>query len=157
MYSVSVPVKVGCVRGGVADEGGLSKGDYCSLKESHTVKPWRAYCGLRHTPLGLATQAVVALGKGFPISASAPQSNVKPAPFTTCTLYNLHTVSPIYTLIGCKEAQHFYSIIVRNRAAKINQLIIPTYCLKTLIFYHTKIMRHPKTIIIIVIITMIRI
>ena len=22
-----------------------------SLKESHTVKPWRAYCGYRHTPL----------------------------------------------------------------------------------------------------------
>ena len=64
---------------------------------------------------------------------------------------------PIYTLIGCKEAQHFYSIIVRNRAAKINKLIIPTYCIKTLIFYHTKIMRHPKTIIIIVIITIIRI
>ena len=26
MYSVSVPVKVGRVRGGVADEGGLSRG-----------------------------------------------------------------------------------------------------------------------------------
>ena len=40
-----------------------------------------------------------------------------------------------------------------NRAAKINQLIILTYCLKILIFYHTKILRYPKTIIIIVIIT----
>ena len=35
------------------------------------------------------------------------------------------------------------------RAAKINQLIILTYCLKILIFYHTKILRYPKTIIII--------
>ena len=41
----------------------------------------------------------------------------------------------------------------RSRAAKINQLIILTYCLKILIFYHTKILRYPKTIIIIVIIT----
>ena len=44
-----------------------------------------------------------------------------------------------------------------TRAAKIYQLIILTYCLKILIFYHTKILRYPKTIIIIVIITMIRI
>ena len=36
-----------------------------------------------------------------------------------------------------------------TRAAKINQLIILTYCLKILIFYHTKILRYPKTIIII--------
>ena len=36
-----------------------------------------------------------------------------------------------------------------GRAAKINQLIILTYCLKILIFYHTKILRYPKTIIII--------
>ena len=35
------------------------------------------------------------------------------------------------------------------RAANINQLIILTYCLKILIFYHTKILRYPKTIIII--------
>ena len=36
-----------------------------------------------------------------------------------------------------------------RRAANINQLIILTYCLKILIFYHTKILRYPKTIIII--------
>ena len=47
----------------------------------------------------------------------------------------------------------FDSYIVTFRAAKINQLIILTYCLKILIFYHTKILRYPKTIIIIVIIT----
>ena len=35
-----------------------------------------------------------------------------------------------------------------SRAANINQLIILTYCLKILIFYHTKILRYPKTIII---------
>ena len=44
-------------------------------------------------------------------------------------------------------------LLVVSRAAKINQLIILTYCLKILIFYHTKILRYPKTIIIIVIIT----
>ena len=34
------------------------------------------------------------------------------------------------------------------KAAKTNQLIILIYCLKILIFYHTKFLRYPKTIII---------
>ena len=53
----------------------------------------------------------------------------------------------------CVDVGVWMFLYVCIRAAKINQLIILTYCLKILIFYHTKILRYPKTIIIIVIIT----
>ena len=52
-------------------------------------------------------------------------------------------------VIVADDAFPLNEYIMKPRAAKINQLIILTYCLKILIFYHTKILRYPKTIIII--------
>ena len=58
------------------------------------------------------------------------------------------------TSLHSQDPEHHYSVCSGHcgnvRAAKINQLIILTYCLKILIFYHTKILRYPKTIIIII-------